>query len=56
VAFDVDAERFDFLKDVPGEAIGAGSGPELKKALDDIYRGRILAEAATQGEREPDSR
>jgi Mg-chelatase subunit ChlD len=56
VAFDVDADRFSFLKDVQGEVIGAGSGPELRKALDEIYQGRILAEASTLGEREPESR
>jgi Mg-chelatase subunit ChlD len=56
VAFDVAADRFAFLKDVQGEAIGAGRGPELRKALDNIYQGRILAEAGTIGEREPESR
>ena len=56
VAFDVDAGRFAFLKDVQGEAIGAGSGPELRKALDEIYQGRILAEATAAGERDPESR
>ena len=47
VAFDIDAERFAFLKEVQGDVIGAGSGPELRKALDEIYQGRILAEAST---------
>jgi Mg-chelatase subunit ChlD len=56
VAFDTSADRFAFLKQVRGDAIGAGSGPELKKALDEIYQGRILAEASTLGEREPESR
>jgi Mg-chelatase subunit ChlD len=56
VAFDVDADRFSFLKDVQGEAIGAGNGVELRRALDEIYQGRILAEASTLGEREPDPR
>jgi Mg-chelatase subunit ChlD len=56
VAFDIGAERFAFLKDVKGEVFGAGSGPELKKALDEIYQGRILAEASTLGEREPESK
>jgi hypothetical protein len=36
--------------------MGAGNGPELRKALDEIYQDRILAEASTPGEREPESR
>ena len=56
VAFDIGADRFSFLKDVQGDVIGANSGPELRKALDEIYQGRILAEASTLGEREPESR
>jgi hypothetical protein len=44
------------LKDVQGNVIGANSGPELRNALDEIYQGRILAEASTLGEREPESR
>jgi nitric oxide reductase activation protein len=56
VAFDTSAERFSFLKQVQGDVIGAGNGPELKKALDEIYQGRILAEVSTLGEREPDSK
>jgi Mg-chelatase subunit ChlD len=54
VAFDTNADRFAFLKQVHGDVMGAGSGPELKKALDEIYRGRILAEASPLGEREPE--
>jgi hypothetical protein len=56
VAFDTSADRFGFLKQVKGEVIGAGNAPELKKALDEIYQGRILAEVSPLGEREPDSR
>jgi Mg-chelatase subunit ChlD len=52
VAFDTNADRFAFLKDVRGDVIGAGNGVELKKSLDEIYQGRILAEASTLGERE----
>lgn len=51
VAFDTTPEKFAFLKDVGGDVIGAGTGPELRAALDDIYQGKILAEAV--GEREP---
>jgi Mg-chelatase subunit ChlD len=56
VAFDTSADRFAFLKDVEGEVIAAGSGAELRTALDQIYRGRILAEATAPGEREPGQR
>jgi Mg-chelatase subunit ChlD len=52
VAFDTGAEKFAFLKDVGGEAIAAGTGPELRAALDGIYQGKILAEAVDV-EREP---
>ena len=45
VAFDTAPEKFGFLKDVGGDVIGAGTGPELKSALDGIYQGKILAEA-----------
>ena len=52
VAFDTSAEKFRFLKDVGGDVVGAGTGPELRKALDGIYQGKILAEAMDAGERE----
>ena len=52
VAFDTDPEKFAFLKEVGGDVIGAGNGPELRTALDGVYQGKILAEAVTAGERE----
>ena len=52
VAFDTSPEKFAFLKDVGGDVIGAGTGAELRTALDGIYQGKILAEAVG-GEREP---
>jgi Mg-chelatase subunit ChlD len=52
VAFDTNPEKFAFLKDVGGDVIGAGTGAELRTALDGIYQGKILAEAVG-GEREP---
>jgi Mg-chelatase subunit ChlD len=45
VAFDTNPDKFRFLKDVGGDVIGAGSGQELRAALDGIYQGKILAEA-----------
>jgi len=53
VAFDTSPEKFSFLKQVGGDVMGAGTGPELKRALDGIYQGKILAEAPMAGEREP---
>lgn len=53
VAFDVDASRFDFLKEVNGEVLGAANGIALKAGLDSIYRGKILAEAMNAGETLP---
>ena len=53
VAFDTSPEKFAFLKGVGGDVLGAGTGAELRKALDGIYQGRILAEAPAAGEREP---
>jgi Mg-chelatase subunit ChlD len=53
VAFDVDASRFDFLKEVKGEVLGAANGRALRAGLDSIYRGRILAESMNAGETLP---
>jgi uncharacterized protein with von Willebrand factor type A (vWA) domain len=53
VAFDTSPEKFAFLKEIGGDVIGAGTGPELRQALDGIYQGKILAEAPGVGEREP---
>jgi Mg-chelatase subunit ChlD len=52
VAFDTNPDKFAFLKQVGGDVIGAGSGAELRTALDGIYQGKILAEAAG-AEKEP---
>jgi Mg-chelatase subunit ChlD len=51
VAFDTSAEMFGFLKDVGGDVGGAGTGSELRTALDGIYQGKILAEAMDAGEK-----
>jgi Mg-chelatase subunit ChlD len=52
VAFDTSPQKFAFLKEVGGDVMAAGSGTELRTALDDIYQGKILAEAVDAGERE----
>jgi Mg-chelatase subunit ChlD len=52
IAFDTSPDKFGFLKDAGGDVFGAGSGPELRKALDGVYQGKILAEAPAT-EREP---
>lgn len=53
VAFDVDAEKFNFVRSVHGEVLGAQNGVALRASLDTIYRGRILAEAMDAGESLP---
>jgi len=53
VAFDTTPEKFSFLNDVGGSVIGAANGLDLRKALDNIYQGKILAEAVDAGEKEP---
>lgn len=55
VAFDVDADRFAFVRDVRGEVVGARNGAALRARLDEIYRGKILSEAVDAGETRPDS-
>ena len=52
VAFDTSPEKFAFLKDVGGDVIAAGTGADLRTALDGVYQGKILAEAVG-GEQEP---
>ena len=53
VAFDVDAGKFDFVRAVRGEVLGAGNEMALRAGLDTIYRGKILAEAVDAGETLP---
>jgi Mg-chelatase subunit ChlD len=50
VAFDIDADKFDFVRGVRGEVLGASNGVALRASLDTIYRGKILAEAVDAGE------
>jgi hypothetical protein len=50
VAFDIDADKFAFVRGVRGEVLGAGNAVALRASLDTIYRGRILAEAMDAGE------
>ena len=52
VAFDTSADKFSFLQDVGGHVMTAANGEALRKALDEIYQGKILAEAVGAGERE----
>ena len=50
VAFDIDADKFAFVRDVRGEVVGASNGEALRAQLDEIYRGKILSEALDAGE------
>ena len=56
VAFDIDKERFAFLKEVNGDVLGAADGLALRAGLDSIYRGKILAEAMNAGETQSPAR
>jgi Mg-chelatase subunit ChlD len=51
VAFDTSPDKFAFLREVGGSVMTAANGLELKKALDDVYQGKILAEAVDAGEK-----
>ncbi len=50
VAFDVAADRFRFVQQVGGEVFAANGAATLRTQLNDIYRGRILAEDTTRVE------
>lgn len=56
VAFDIDKERFAFLKELNGDVLGAADGLALRTSLDSIYRGKILAEAMNAGETQSPAR
>jgi Mg-chelatase subunit ChlD len=51
VAFDTSPTKFAFLEEVGGSVLTAANGVELKQALDEIYQGKILAEAVDAGEK-----
>ncbi|HEX5871741.1 MAG TPA: vWA domain-containing protein [Longimicrobium sp.] len=53
VAFDTDPATFGFLKETGGDVFAARGGGELRTALSEVYRGKILAEAADYGEGAP---
>jgi len=44
VAFDIDATRFNRVRDAGGLVLGAASGKELGTTLDSLLRGKILIE------------
>jgi hypothetical protein len=50
VAFDTGAEKFRFLSELKGGVLSAANGVELRRSLDEIYQGKILAEALDAGE------
>jgi hypothetical protein len=55
VAFDVGADKFDFVREVHGTVVGASNGAALRASLNQVYRGKILAEALDAGETLADS-
>jgi Mg-chelatase subunit ChlD len=50
VAFDTNPNAFDFLREVGGEVLPAADPSGLERALQQIYEGKILVEAADAGE------
>ena len=50
VAFDVDPAKFAFVVEAGGEVLPAAGGDQLREALAEIYRTKILAEAADYGD------
>lgn len=50
VAFDTNPAAFAFLREVGGDVVAAGDAQGLRQALQQIYEGKILAEAVDGGE------
>ncbi|HEX2204488.1 MAG TPA: vWA domain-containing protein [Longimicrobium sp.] len=50
VAFDVDPAKFAFVEEVGGEVLPAAGGAQLREALSEVYRKKILAEADGYGD------
>jgi len=48
VAFDTDADKFAFLRDVKGDVVSAQNGAALEASLASLYEGKVLAEAAVE--------
>jgi Mg-chelatase subunit ChlD len=53
VAFDVDPEKFAFIREAGGDVLSAAGGAQLRTALAELYESRILAEAADPGDALP---
>jgi von Willebrand factor type A domain-containing protein len=53
VAFDVDPEKFAFIRGVGGDVLPAAGGEQLRASLTEVYEGKILAEAVDYGEGSP---
>jgi Mg-chelatase subunit ChlD len=48
VAFDTDADKFGFLRDVKGDVVSAQNGAALQTTLAALYEGKVLAESAVE--------
>jgi len=48
VAFDTDADKFGFLRDVKGDVVSAQNGAALEKSLASLYEGKVLAESTAE--------
>jgi len=48
VAFDTDADKFGFLREVKGDVVSAQNGAALATSLTDLYEGKVLAESPVE--------
>lgn len=56
VAFDTDAGKFGFLREVKGDVVSAQNGAALEASLAALYEGKVLAESAVEPTPVVDSR
>ncbi|MEO6526610.1 MAG: vWA domain-containing protein [Gemmatimonadaceae bacterium] len=48
IAFDTDAEKFGFVRDVKGDVVTAQNSASLQTSLSSLYESKVLAESATE--------
>ena len=48
IAFDTDAKKFGFLRDVKGDVVAAQNSTALQASLSTLYESKVLAESATE--------
>jgi hypothetical protein len=48
IAFDTDAEKFGFLREVQGDVVSAQNSTALQTSLATLYESKVLAESVTE--------